>query len=158
MAYDVLIVDDEPDIRMLIDGVLRDEGYETRGAADADAAIAAFRVRRPSLVVLDVWLQGSRMDGLGLLEAFHSEEPHVPVVMISGHGTIETAVAAIQQGAYDFIEKPFKSDRLLLVVRRALEAASLARENAELRLRAGPEVELTGDGPAIGTLRSAVER
>src|ERR1700727_376136 len=85
MAYDVLIVDDEPDIRMLIDGVLRDEGYETRGAADSDAAIASFRVRRPSLVVLDVWLQGSRMDGLKLLEAFHSEEPHVPVVMISGH-------------------------------------------------------------------------
>jgi len=115
-------------------------------------------VRRPSLVVLDVWLQGSRLDGLGLLEAFHSEEPHVPVVMISGHGTIEMAVSAIQQGAYDFIEKPFKSDRLLLVVRRALEAAALARENAELRLRAGPEATLTGDSAAITALRSAVER
>src|ERR1700722_14216224 len=158
MAFDILIVDDEPDIRLLIDGILRDEGYETRGAGDSDAAIAAFRVRRPSLVILDVWLQGSRLDGLGLLEAFHSEEPHVPVVMISGHGTIETAVAAIQQGAYDFIEKPFKADRLLLVVLRALEAAALARENAELRLRAGPETTLTGASPAITLLRQGVER
>jgi two-component system nitrogen regulation response regulator NtrX len=158
MAYDILIVDDEPDIRLLIEGILRDEGYDTRGAADSDAAIASFRVRRPSLVILDVWLQGSRLDGLGLLEAFHSEEPQVPVVMISGHGTIEMAVTAIQQGAYDFIEKPFQSDRLLLVVRRALEAAALARENAELRLRAGPETGLTGDSPAIGGLRAGVER
>ena len=158
MAHYILIVDDEPDIRLLIDGILQDEGYDTRGAADSNAAIDAFRVRRPSLVVLDVWLQGSRLDGLGLLEAFHSEEPHVPVVMISGHGTIEMAVSAIQQGAYDFIEKPFKSDRLLLVVRRALEAAALARENAELRLRAGPEATLTGDSAAITALRSAVER
>src|SRR5271166_4997754 len=158
MAYDVLIVDDEPDIRLLIDGILRDEGYETRGAGDADSAIAAFRVRRPSLVILDVWLQGSRMDGLALLEAFHSEEPQVPVAMISGHGNIEMAVQAIQQGAYDFIEKPFKSDRLLLVVRRALEAAALARENAELRLRAGPEATLLGESALIAQVRSQVER
>ena len=158
MAHDILIVDDEPDIRLLIEGVLRDEGYDTRGAADSDAAIASFRVRRPSLAVLDVWLQGSRLDGLGLLETFHSEEPQVPVVMISGHGTIEMAVTAIQQGAYDFIEKPFQSDRLLLVVRRALEAATLARENAELRLRAGPETGLTGDSAVICSLRAGVER
>jgi len=158
MAHEILVVDDEPDIRLLIDGILRDEGYETRQAGDSDGAIAAFRQRRPSLVILDVWLQGSRLDGLGILTALHSEEPHVPVVMISGHGTIETAVAAIQQGAYDFIEKPFQSDRLLLVVRRALEAASLARENAELRLRAGPETTLTGDSPAIAQLRGLVER
>ncbi len=158
MAHDILIVDDEPDIRLLIDGILQDEGYETRGAGDADAAIAAFRNRRPSLAILDVWLQGSRLDGLGLLQAFHSEEPQVPVVMISGHGTIEMAVTAIQQGAYDFIEKPFQSDRLLLVVRRALEAAALARENAELRLRAGPEATLTGDSAAIHALRGAVDR
>ena len=158
MAYDILIVDDEPDIRLLIDGILRDEGYETRGAGDADAAVASFRMRRPSLVILDVWLQGSRIDGLGLLEAFRSEEPQVPVAMISGHGNIEMAVQAIQQGAYDFIEKPFKSDRLLLVVRRALEAAALARENAELRLRAGPETSLTGDSAVIGGLRAGVER
>src|SRR5271165_2222944 len=149
MAHEILIVDDEPDIRLLLDGLLRDEGYDTRQAADSDATIAAFRARRPSLVVLDVWLQGSRLDGLGILQTLHGEEPQVPVVMISGHGNIEMAVNAIQQGAYDFIEKPFQSDRLLLVVRRALEAANLARENAELRLRAGPETELTGDSSAI---------
>src|SRR5919199_1774384 len=119
-----------------------------------DILIVAFRARRPSLVILDVWLQGSRLDGLGLLESFHSEQPQVPVVMISGHGTIEMAVNAIQQGAYDFIEKPFQSDRLLLVVRRALEAAALARENAELRLRAGPEAVLIGDSALIGQVRS----
>ena len=158
MAHEILIVDDEPDIRMLIDGVLADEGYETRGAADSDSAIAAFRARRPSLVVLDVWLQGSRMDGLGLLETFHSEQPAVPVVMISGHGTIEMAVGAIQKGAYDFIEKPFQSDRLLLIVRRALEAAALSRENAELRLRAGPEATLTGESGPLHQLRAQVER
>jgi two-component system, NtrC family, nitrogen regulation response regulator NtrX len=158
MAHEILIVDDEPDIRMLVDGILRDEGYDTRQAGDSDAALAAFRLRRPALVILDVWLQGSRLDGLGILEALHREEPHVPVVMISGHGNIETAVTAIQQGAYDFIEKPFQSDRLLLVARRALEAAALARENAELRLRAGPETELTGDSAAVTTLRAALEK
>jgi two-component system nitrogen regulation response regulator NtrX len=158
MAHEILIVDDEPDIRLLIDGILRDEGYETRQAADSDAALAAFRVRRPSLVILDIWLQGSRLDGLGILRALHGEEPHVPVVMISGHGNIETAVAAIQHGAYDFIEKPFKSDRLLLVARRALEAAQLVRENAELRLRAGPENELLGNSTAIALLRAAIDR
>jgi two-component system nitrogen regulation response regulator NtrX len=158
MAHEILIVDDEPDIRMLIDGILRDEGYEVRGAGDADSAIAAFRARRPSLVILDVWLQGSRLDGLGLLEAFHSEEPQVPAVMISGHGTIELAVSAIQRGAYDFIEKPFQSDRLLLIVRRALEAAQLSRENAELRLRAGPEATLTGDSAPINQLRAQIDR
>jgi len=155
---DILIVDDEPDIRLLVDGVLRDEGYDTRMAADADSAIAAFRARRPSLVVLDVWLQNSKLDGIGILQSFHVEEPHVPVVMISGHGTIELAVTAIQHGAYDFIEKPFQSDRLLLIVRRALEAAQLSRENAELRLRAGPDVELLGESGIINALRAQVEK
>lgn len=158
MAAEILIVDDEPDIRMLVDGILRDEGYDTRLAADSDSALAAFRSRRPALVVLDVWLQGSKLDGLGVLGSLHSEEPHVPVVMISGHGTIEMAVGAIQQGAYEFLEKPFQSDRLLLVVRRALEAAQLARENAELRLRAGPEAELLGDSSAVSSLRAQVEK
>ncbi len=158
MAHDILIVDDEPDIRLLVEGILRDEGYDTRQAGDSDAALAAFRVRRPSLVILDVWLQGSKLDGLGILKVLHREEPQVPAVMISGHGNIETAVAAIQHGAYDFIEKPFQSDRLLLVVRRALEAATLARENAELRLRAGPDMDLTGEGPTIGQLRAQVEK
>jgi two-component system nitrogen regulation response regulator NtrX len=109
-------------------------------------------------VVLDVWLQGSRLDGVGILQVLHVEEPHVPVVMISGHGTIETAVTAIQHGAYDFIEKPFKSDRLLLIIRRALEAARLARENAELRLRAGPETELIGASQPMTLLRQAIDR
>jgi two-component system nitrogen regulation response regulator NtrX len=138
--------------------LLRDEGYDTRLAADSDAAIAAFRARRPSLVIQDVWLQGSRLDGLGILKALHREEPHVPVVMISGHGTIEMAVTAIQHGAYDFLEKPFQTDRLLLVLRRALESARLRAENAELRLRAGPETVLTGTSPAIHQVRGQIEK
>ncbi|WP_428393007.1 sigma-54-dependent transcriptional regulator [Lichenicoccus sp.] len=158
MAHEILVVDDEPDIRLLVEGLLRDEGYETRIAADSDSAIAAFRARRPSLVILDVWLQGSRLDGLGILKAIQGEEPGVPAVMISGHGTIETAVAALQHGAYDFIEKPFQADRLLLVVRRALEAARLARENAELRLRAGPETSLRGDSQIMQAVRAQIER
>jgi two-component system nitrogen regulation response regulator NtrX len=155
---EILIVDDEPDIRMLVEAILRDEGFEARSAGTSDEAIAAYRARRPGLVILDVWLQGSKLDGIGILDVMHQEEPRVPVVMISGHGTIETAVAAIQRGAYDFIEKPFNSDRLLLVVRRALEAAKLAAENAELRLRVGPETTLTGEGHAIVALRAAIDR
>ncbi len=158
MPHEILIVDDEPDIRMVVEGILRDEGYDTRQAADSDATIAAFRARRPALVVLDVWLQGSKLDGLGILQVLHTEEPHVPVIMVSGHGNIETAVAALQYGAYDFIEKPFQSDRLLLVVRRALEAAALERENAELKLRAGAETELTGESAALSLLRAGVEK
>src|ERR1700709_117854 len=162
MAADILIVDDEADIRMLIDGVPPDGGYLPRQAANWGGAIAAFHARRPSLVVLDIWLRNSGLDGLGILEALHREQPHVPVVMISGHGTIETAVNAIQLGAYDFIEKPFKADRLLLIVRRALEAARLAAENAELRLRAGAEAQLIGEsaalqaGPAAGGVQGGV--
>ncbi len=155
---EILIVDDEPDIRLLVEAILRDEGYEARSAGNADEALAAYRARKPSLVILDVWLQGSRLDGIGILEELHQEVPRVPVVMISGHGTIETAVAAIQRGAYDFIEKPFNSDRLLLVVKRALEAARLAAENAELRLRVGNDTSLTGDGHGITALRAAIER
>ena len=158
MPAEILIVDDEADIRDLVAGILEDEGYETRTAKNSDDALAAVALRRPGLVFLDIWLQGSRLDGLQLLDAMKQEHPEMPVVMISGHGNIETAVAAIKQGAYDFIEKPFKSDRLLLVVRRALEAAALARENAELRLRAGPENVLTGDSGVITGLRAGVER
>ncbi|MBB5695879.1 nitrogen assimilation response regulator NtrX [Muricoccus pecuniae] len=158
MAHDILIVDDEPDIRALIAGILDDEGYEVRQAANSDGALAAFRQKRPNLVILDIWLQNSRLDGLGILEALHREEPRVPVVMISGHGTIETAVQAIQQGAYDFIEKPFKSDRLLLIVARALEAARLKRENSELRLRSGSETELVGTSSLIAQIRNAIDK
>ncbi|WP_159996442.1 sigma-54 dependent transcriptional regulator [Roseomonas sp. 18066] len=158
MAHDILIVDDEPDIRALIEGILSDEGYDTRVAQNSDVALTAFRARRPNLVILDIWLQNSRLDGLGILEAMQRDDPSVPVVMISGHGTIETAVQAIQQGAYDFIEKPFKSDRLLLIAERALEAARLKREVSELKLRAGAETELLGASPQIAQLRGAIER
>jgi two-component system nitrogen regulation response regulator NtrX len=158
MAHDILIVDDEADIRMLIGGVLRDEGYATREAGDSNDALAAIQARQPTLVVLDIWLQGSQLDGIGILRRLQAEMPSVPVVMISGHGTIETAVEAIKIGAYDFIEKPFKSDRLLLVVARAIEAAQLRRENAELKLRVGGEVDLVGASPAINQLRQQIER
>ncbi len=155
---EILIVDDEPDIRLLVEAILKDEGYEARCAGTSDEALAAYRARRPSLVILDIWLQGSKLDGIGILDVLHQEVPRVPVIMFSGHGTIETAVAAIQRGAYDFIEKPFNSDRLLLVVKRALEAAKLERENAELRLRVGSDTRLTGEGHGIAALRNAVEK
>jgi len=158
MARDILIVDDEADIRLLIAGILRDEGYQTREAADSTAAMAAIHARRPNLLILDIWLQNSRLDGLELLEAIRVEHPALPVVMISGHGNIETAVTAIKRGAYDFIEKPFKADRLLLVVERAIEAARLRRENEELRLRAGGETELIGESPGVALIRQAIER
>src|SRR5258706_5713853 len=125
MAHDILIVDDEADIRMLIAGVLKDEGYATREAGDSAEALAAIRARQPTLVILDIWLQDSELDGVEILRQLRSDMPSVPVVMISGHGTIETAVEAIKIGAYDFIEKPFKSDRLLLIVQRAIETAVL---------------------------------
>jgi two-component system, NtrC family, nitrogen regulation response regulator NtrX len=158
MARDILIVDDEADIRLLIAGILRDEGYQTREAADSTAAMAAIHARRPNLLILDIWLQNSRLDGLELLDAIRLEHPALPVVMISGHGNIETAVTAIKRGAYDFIEKPFKADRLLLVVERAIEAARLRRENEELRLRAGGETELIGESPGVALIRQAIER
>jgi two-component system nitrogen regulation response regulator NtrX len=158
MAHDILVVDDETDIRMLISGILGDEGYQTREAADADGALAAVRGRLPSLIILDVWLQGSRLDGLELLEQVKREHPDLPVVMISGHGTIEMAVDAIKKGAYDFIEKPFKTDRLLLMIQRAIEAARLRQENFELKMRAGGELSLIGSSPAISQLRHQIER
>jgi two-component system nitrogen regulation response regulator NtrX len=158
MAHDILIVDDEADIRAVITGVLEDEGYATRAAADSDDALQQIALRRPSLVILDIWLQGSRLDGLELLKAIKHEHPPVPVVMISGHGTIETAVKAIKMGAYDFIEKPFKADRLLLVVERAIEAARLRAENEELRLRGGPETSLIGESSPMVQLRQAIAR
>ena len=145
MAHDILIVDDEADIRTMIADILQDEGYEVRQAADADQALEAVKSRQPSLVILDIWLEGSRMDGLGILEILRHEHPGLPVLMISGHGTVETAVAAIKKGAYDFIEKPFKTDRLLLTVDRAVEAAKLRRENRELRIRANAVTDLIKD-------------
>jgi len=158
MAHDILIVDDEADIRMLIAGILSDEGMKTREAANADQALAQARARRPTLIILDIWLQGSRLDGLQLLPEFQRDHPDVPILMISGHGTIEMAVQAIKDGAYDFIEKPFKADRLLLMVERAVESARLKRENAELRLRAGGDHELVGRSSAINLVRQGIER
>ena len=158
MAHDILIVDDEADIRQLISDILEDEGYRTRMAANSDEAFEVIATRLPHLVIQDIWLQGSRLDGLQILDRMKHDHPNLPVVMISGHGTIEMAVSSIQRGAYDFVEKPFKTDRLLLLVKRAIEDASLRKENAELRLRGGPEMELTGTSPAILNLRQSIEK
>jgi two-component system nitrogen regulation response regulator NtrX len=158
MAADILIVDDEADILDLVAGILDDEGYTTRGAADADSALKALEQRRPSLIILDIWLQGSRLDGLELLDIFRRDHPEVPVVIISGHGTIETAVAAIKKGAYDFIEKPFKADRLIVIVERAIEATRLKRENEELKLRTGAETDLVGRSHAINQVRQTIDK
>ncbi len=158
MARDILIVDDEADIRNLISGILEDEGYETRMAGDSDAALREVDSRRPNAVILDIWLQGSRLDGLEILDRITRDHPNVPVLIISGHGNVETAVSAIKRGAYDYIEKPFKSDRLLLLVERALEQARLRRENEELRQRSGGSTEMIGQSPAINALRQAIDR
>jgi two-component system nitrogen regulation response regulator NtrX len=158
MAHDVLIVDDEADIRLMITGLLEDEGYTCRTAAESDGALDAIRARVPSLVMLDIWLQHSAMDGLELLQVIRREHPGLPIVMISGHGTIENAVLAIHQGAYDFIEKPFKTDRILLCVERAIETAALKRENEELRLRAGRDAELIGRSQQVQQLRHNIQK
>src|SRR5882672_1165504 len=158
VAPEILVVDDEIDIRELMAGILADEGYETRVASGSDGTLSAIAHRRPHLVVLDVWLQGSRLDGIQVLDVLKREHPDMPVVIISGHGTIETAVAAIKKGAYDFIEKPFKADRLIHVVRRALEASRLRREVNELRLKTGDDSELIGQSSAISQIRQAVDK
>ena len=158
MARDILIVDDEADIRDLVAGILEDEGFNARSAGDSDSALAEIESRRPSLVFLDIWLQGSRLDGLELLDIVKQQHPDLPVVMISGHGNIETAVSAIKCGAYDFIEKPFKADRLVLVATRALEASRLRREVKDLKQRTGDTAQLVGRSSAMNQLRHAVER
>jgi two-component system nitrogen regulation response regulator NtrX len=158
MASDILIVDDEADIRELVAGILQDEGHGARTARDSDDALAAIVARRPNLVFLDIWLQGSRLDGLQLLDALKREHPELPIVMISGHGNIETAVSAIKRGAYDFIEKPFKADRLLLVADRALENSRLKREVKELKQHAPLVTLLVGHSPAANQLRQTIEK
>src|SRR5579864_1663598 len=158
MPYDVVVVDDEADIRRLMCGILGDEGYETRQAGNSAEALAAIRSRKPALVLLDIWLQGSELDGLEILKIVKRELPQLPVVMISGHGNIETAVAAIKIGAYDFIEKPFKADRLVLVVERALETSRLKREVKQLKQMAPQPATLIGRSAAIAQLRQTVER
>ncbi len=158
MAADILIIDDEADIRGLIAGVLEDEGYETRLAHNSDAALAEISQRRPSLIILDIWLMGSKLDGLDLLNIIKEKHPEVPVIIISGHGNIETAVAAIKRGAYEYIEKPFKADRLLLVVGRALETSRLKRENEALKGKTGADTELLGSSPAMRQLRQLLKK
>lgn len=158
MALDILVVDDELDIRELVAGVLEDEGYETRAAGDSDAALEAIAARRPSLVLLDVWLQGSRLDGLDLLDEIKRRDPSIPVLVISGHGNLDTAVAAIRRGAADFIEKPFEAERLLLMVARATETERLKREVESLRQSAGRDTDLTGSSGAINAVRATLKR
>jgi two-component system, NtrC family, nitrogen regulation response regulator NtrX len=158
MASDILIVDDEADIRELVAGILQDEGFETRTARDSDTAMSAIELQRPSLLFLDIWLQGSKLDGLQLLENVKGHHPELPVVMISGHGNIETAVSAIKRGAYDFIEKPFKADRLVLVANRALENSRLKREVKELKQLAPVPTTLVGKSPAINQLRHVIDK
>ena len=158
MAHDILIVDDETDIRVLTSGILEDEGYVTREAGDSDAALSSVASRPPSLVVLDIWLQGSELDGLGILKEIKKNHGNIPVVMMSGHGTVETAVKAIKLGAYDFIEKPFKADRLILLIERAIEAARLKRENEELRSQSDQDVDLIGISPVINQLRQTISK
>lgn len=158
MSADILIVDDESDIRGLIQGLLEDEGYGTRQAANDEAAYRAVAEKVPDLVVLDIWLQGSRDDGIRILQTLRADHPHLPVLMISGHGTIETAVSAIKLGAYDFIEKPFKSDRLFLMIERALETARLRQENASLRTQVQGPSEMIGASPAMGALQQGLIR
>ena len=158
MSTDILIVDDEADIRNLVAGILEDEGHGTRTAGSSDEAMAAIQARRPHLVFLDIWLQGSRLDGLQVLELIRADHPDLPIVMISGHGNIETAVSAIKSGAYDFIEKPFKADRLVLVADRALEAWRLKREVKDLKSRSTQASRIAGRSVAINQLRQAIER
>ena len=155
---DILVVDDEADIRDLVADILEDEGHAPRQASDADGAFRAIEAQRPDLIVLDIWLQGSRMDGIEILKTVRRNHPDLPVVVISGHGNIEIAVAAVKQGAYDFIEKPFTTDQLMLVARRALEASRLRRENAGLRRQEAQAAEMLGHSGALTALRSKLDR
>lgn len=158
MSADILIIDDEADIRELVAGILEDEGHTARTAANADDALQAIGKRRPSLVFLDIWIQGSRLDGLQLLDVIKEQHPDLPVVMISGHGNIETAVSAIKRGAYDFIEKPFKADRLLLVADRAIETSNLKREVRELKTRNIQTSDIIGQAFATNQLRATIDK
>ena len=155
---DILVVDDEADIRELVSGLLEDEGHAIRMASNSEEALAAVRARKPSLIVLDIWMQGGGMDGLEMLDLVKGLDEDLPVVMMSGHGNIETAVSALKRGAYDFIEKPFKSDRLVVVVERALEAATLKRENRRLRVQSMTPTGLIGRSAAAQSLRSTISK
>ena len=158
MTADILVVDDEREVREAIGAILEDEGYQVRHAADGKMALSEIESRTPSLVLLDIWLERSELDGLQVLDHLQQSHPDLPVIVISGHGTIETAVAAIKKGAYDFLEKPFNADRLVISVERALQTARLRRENAELRIRAGDDHDLVGKAPAIQQVRTAISK
>jgi two-component system nitrogen regulation response regulator NtrX len=158
MANDILIVDDETDIRNVVSDLLKDEGYQTRAAANGPEALELIQSRRPNLVILDIWLGDTRFDGIKVLEILRRDHPMVPVVMMSGHGNIETAVAAIKRGAYDFIEKPFKGDRLLLIVKRAIETARLRQENNEMKERFSERQELIGVSNYVNQLAHTIEK
>jgi two-component system nitrogen regulation response regulator NtrX len=158
LTNDILVVDDEADIRLLIKSILNDEGLSVREAANSDETFKVIDARKPNLVILDIWLNNSPMDGMKILQRLRKDFPDMPVIMISGHGNIQTAVEAIRLGAYDFIEKPFKSDRLILQVQHALDSARLRRENSELKFRAGADVELIGKSPAVSQVRQIIER
>lgn len=155
---DILVVDDEKDIRELVADILEDEGHNTRMAWDSDSAFSEINVNPPALVILDIWLKGSKLDGIDILKSIHRDNPDIPVVIISGHGNVEIAVAAIKQGAYDFIEKPFNIDRLMVVITRALEASRLRSENSTLRGLDARGVEMVGDSSAFKTLKSHLEK
>jgi len=158
MKHDVLIVEDETDIRMMIAGILEDEGYTVRQAATSEQAIDSIRKRLPGLIVLDVWLEGSSMDGIELLDLVKKDNPLLPVIIVSGHGTVETAVAAIRKGAFDYIVKPFKAEKLLVTVTRALENAQLRRENEELKGKSVAALDLIGGSPIISQIRTKISR
>lgn len=158
MVADILVIDDEKDIRELVAGILEDEGHSARMAGDSDSALAIIKQRQPNLIFLDIWLQGSKLDGLELLEEIKKDHPGVPVVIISGHGNIETAVSAIRNGAFDYIEKPFKVDRLLLVAERALENMKLKKQVVELQQKSSDMPSLIGNSSAMGHLRQTIER
>ena len=158
MAADILVIDDESDITTLISDILTDEKYNVRVANNSDRALKSLAERVPAAIILDIWLQGSELDGLGILEIVQKKYSHVPVIMISGHGNIETAVSAIRMGAYDYLEKPFSAERLTIIVRRALEAAKLRNENTELKKRGANESELIGNSAAVNTVRQTVEK
>ncbi|MGE4611620.1 MAG: sigma-54 dependent transcriptional regulator [Paracoccaceae bacterium] len=155
---DILVVDDEKDIRELVADILQDEGHSTRIAWDSDSAFAEINANPPALVILDIWLKGSKLDGIDILKSIHRDNPDIPVVIISGHGNVEIAVAAIKQGAYDFIEKPFNIDQLMVVISRALEASRLRLENSALRAQDAKTVEMIGESTAFKALRAQLEK
>lgn len=158
MARDILIIDDEPDIRDVISDILKDEGFPSRAVANSSEAFEAIKTKTPSAIILDIWLQGSELDGLGILEIIKKQYPLMPVVVISGHGTIETAVSAIKMGAYDYLEKPFTHDKLMIILKRACEASRLRRENIDLKAKVIDKTEFVGISLGSTKLKAEIEK